>query len=41
MAKKPVVFKVGRDAGKGTFVTLEEAARRPKETVVETIKRKR
>lgn len=39
MVKKPKTFKVGRDAGNGQFVTVKEAKRRPKTTVVETIKK--
>ena len=31
-------FKIGRDAGNGQFITVKEAERRPKTTVVETIK---
>lgn len=30
--------KRGRDAGSGQFITIKEANRRPKPTVVETIK---
>jgi len=30
--------KRGRDAGTGQFITIKEAKRRPKTTVVETIK---
>jgi hypothetical protein len=30
--------KVARDAGSGEFVTLTEAKKRPKSTVVETVK---
>ncbi|SHH59990.1 hypothetical protein SAMN05444148_2418 [Winogradskyella jejuensis] len=30
--------KRGRDAGTGRFVTIKEAKRRPKTTVIETIK---
>jgi len=29
--------KRGRDAGTGEFITIEEAKRRPKTTVIETI----
>lgn len=32
------VRKVARDAGTGKFVPLEEAKKRPKTTVVETVK---
>ena len=37
MGKKRT-FKVGRDAGSGKFIPVKEAERRPKTTVVETIK---
>ena len=30
--------KIGRDAGTGRFISVEEAKRRPTKTVVETIK---
>ena len=30
--------KIGRDAGSGQFIPVDEAKRRPKTTVVETIK---
>jgi len=30
--------KSGRDAGTGKFITIKEAERRPKTTVIETIK---
>jgi len=30
--------KIGRDAGNGQFIPVKEAERRPKTTVVETIK---
>lgn len=36
--KKNTVIKVGRDASTGQFVTVKEAEKRPKTTVVETIK---
>ncbi|MDP2454710.1 MULTISPECIES: hypothetical protein [unclassified Kaistella] len=36
--KKNTVIKVGRDAGTGQFVTVKEAEKRPKTTVIETIK---
>ena len=39
--KKVKTRKVARDAGTGRFITRKEAARRPKTTVVETIKRKK
>lgn len=29
--------KIGRDAASGKFITVEEAKRRPKTTVIETI----
>jgi hypothetical protein len=38
---KVVKIKIGRDAQTGEFVTVKEAKRRPKTTVVETIKVKR
>ncbi len=43
MAKKPkiVEFKVGRDAGTGKFIPVEQAERRKKTAIVETIKRPR
>ena len=31
--------KIGRDAGTGQFIPVREAMRRPKTTVVETIKK--
>lgn len=31
-------IKIGRDAGTGKFIPVKEADRRPKTTVVETIK---
>ncbi len=33
--------KIGRDAKTGRFIPVKEAQRRPKTTVVETIKRKK
>ena len=33
--------KIGRDARTGRFIPVKEARRRPKTTVVETIKRKK
>ena len=39
MAKKTV--KIGRDAGSGKFIPVREAQRRPKTTIVETIKRRK
>ncbi len=41
MSKKKKTFKIGRDAGNGQFITVKEAKRRPKTTVVETIKKKK
>lgn len=42
MAKKStVIFKVGRDARTGRFITIKEATRRKATAVVETIKRKK
>lgn len=43
MAKKPkyVEFEVGRDAINGEFITVEEAKRRPKTSIVQKIKRPR
>jgi hypothetical protein len=38
MAKKTTTIKIGRDAGSGKFIPVKEAQRRPKTTVVETIK---
>lgn len=38
MAKKATTRKIGRDAGDGRFIPVREAERRPKTTVVETIK---
>lgn len=32
-------FKIGRDAGTGRFVSIKEANKRPKTTVIETIKK--
>jgi len=32
--------KIGRDASTGKFIPVKEAEKRPKTTVVETIKRK-
>lgn len=34
-------FKIGRDAETGKFITVKEAEKRPKETTVETIKKKK
>lgn len=36
---KTTEFEIGRDAGNGQFITISEAERRPKTTVVETIER--
>jgi len=33
-------FKIGRDAGTGKFIPLKVAEKKPKTTVVETIKKK-
>jgi hypothetical protein len=41
MAKKPETTKIGRDAKTGQFIPVKEAERRPKTTVVETIKKKK
>ena len=38
MPKKGNSRKVGRDAETGQFITVDDAKRRPKNTVVETIK---
>lgn len=38
-AKKSNTFKIGRDAKTGEFISVKEAQRRPKTTVVETIKK--
>jgi len=35
------ITKIGRDAGSGKFIPVKEAQKRPKTTVVETIKRKK
>ena len=35
---RTVIRKVARDAGTGRFIPLSEAKRRPKTTVVETMK---
>ncbi len=32
--------KIGRDAGNGQFIPVKEAEKRPKTTVIETIKKK-
>ena len=31
--------KIGRDAGSGRFIPVEEAKKKPKTTVIETIKK--
>jgi len=36
--KKAPARKVARDAGSGEFVPMKEAKRRPKTTVVETVR---
>jgi hypothetical protein len=33
-------IKIGRDAGSGKFIPVKEAIKRPKTTVIETIKKK-
>jgi hypothetical protein len=38
--KKPVTFKIGRDAGSGKFIPVEKAQQNKKGAVVETIKKK-
>ena len=38
MTKKTTKIKIGRDAVSGKFIPVKEAQRRPKTTVVETIK---
>lgn len=38
-AKKKDTVKVARDAGDGKFVSKEEAKRRPKSTVTQTVKK--
>jgi hypothetical protein len=39
MTKKSSSFKIGRDAKTGYFIPVKEAEKRPKTTVVETIKK--
>lgn len=39
--KKDSSRKIGRDAKTGEFIPVKEAKRRPKTTVIETIKRKK
>ena len=34
-------FKIGRDASTGRFIPVKDATRRPKTTVVETIKKRK
>ncbi len=38
MAKSSGTRKIGRDAESGKFITVKEAERKPKTSVVETIK---
>jgi hypothetical protein len=33
-----MTHKIGRDAGTGRFITVDEAQRRPRTTVIETVK---
>jgi hypothetical protein len=33
-----MAHKIGRDAGTGRYITVEEARRRPNTTVIETVK---
>ena len=40
MASKGKSFKIGRSATTGKFMPVKEARKRPKTTVVETIKKK-
>lgn len=39
--KKTDTFKIGRDARSGEFIPVKEAQRRPKTTIVETIKKRK
>lgn len=39
MTKRNYTYKIGRDAKTGEFIPVKEAERRPKTTVVETIKK--
>lgn len=39
MTIEEISFRIGRDAKSGQFITVKEANKRPKKTVVETIKR--
>ena len=41
MAKKSSGRKIGRDAGSGQFIAVDEARRRKRNAVVETIKPKK
>jgi len=41
MAKKTKTREIGRDAGTGKFIPVEEARRRKKTAVVEKIKKKK
>ena len=41
MPKKKNSFKIGRDAKTGEFITVEEAERRKKTAIVETIKKRK
>lgn len=36
---KTTIFKIGRDAGNGQFITVKEAQRRPSTAIVQTIKK--
>lgn len=40
MAGKSVQQKRGRDAGTGRFISVNEAVKRGKEAIVETVKKK-
>lgn len=41
MANKSKTYKRGRDAENGQFITVQEAKRRKKTAIVETVKRKK
>jgi hypothetical protein len=41
MSRKKSTFKVGRDAGTGRFIKVDEAKKRPSTTVIETIKKRK
>jgi len=41
MSKKNSSFKIGRDAGSGRFIKVDEAKKRPSTTVIETIKKRK